>query len=285
MEGGGSSPLKDTDAARGTPAVQDRDRLSKTVRHQRIVAQLAESPTLRASDLAVALNVSGETIRRDLLDLQEQGLINRTYGGASRPFALEPARSDRRRVMIAEREAIAKAVSSMIFPKEVLMLGGGATTYHVARFLAARNSDITVITHDFACASALSTNPTIRVLFCAGRVHAGENYLLGSQTIASINGYEANRAIVGATGVGVRGLYDADEEAGAVYAAMIHRAAEAIVVADHSKFDQLAVAICAPWSALDRFVTDRQPTGALANALREAGTDVVVATPHGASAG
>jgi DeoR/GlpR family transcriptional regulator of sugar metabolism len=238
---------------------------------------------LRASDLAVALNVSGETIRRDLLELQDQGLINRTYGGASRPFALEPSRSDRRRVMIAEREAIAMAVSSMIFPKEVLMLGGGATTYHVARFLAARNSDITVITHDFACASALGTNPTIRVLFCAGRFHAGEGYLLGSQTIASINSYEANRAIVGATGVGVRGIYDADEEAGAVYAAMIHRAAQSIVVADHSKFDQLAVAICAPWSALDRFVTDRQPSGALAQTLREAGTEVVVAPPHGAT--
>ncbi|WP_199698977.1 DeoR family transcriptional regulator [Oleomonas cavernae] len=106
-------------------------------------SQLLEASTLRASKLATVLSVSGETIRRDLLELQEQGLINRTYGGASRPFALEPARSDRRRVMVPEREAIAAAVSAMILPKEVLMLGGGATTYHVARFLAARNRDIT----------------------------------------------------------------------------------------------------------------------------------------------
>jgi DeoR/GlpR family transcriptional regulator of sugar metabolism len=179
--------------------------------------------------------------------------------------------------MVAEREAIASAVSAMILPKEVLMLGGGATTYHVARFLAARNRDITVITHDFASASALGTNPTIRVLFCAGRLHPGEGYLLGSQTIASINGYEANRAIVGATGIGARGIYDADEEAGAIYAAMIQRSAEAIVVADHGKFDQLAVAICARWDAIDRLVTDKQPMGALAGALREAGTEIVVA--------
>lgn len=268
--------IAEADAGRAA-AAPDRDRLSKADRHQRILAQLAAAPSLRASELAVALQVSGETIRRDLLELNEQGLINRTYGGASRPFAQEASRRDRRAVMIAEREAIAAAVSAMVFPKEVVMLGGGATTYHVARFLSARNRDITVITHDFAAAAALGTNPTIRVLFCAGRLQPGEGYLLGSQTIASINGYEANRAIVGATGVGVRGLYDADEEAGAVYAAMIHRAAEAILVADHSKFDQLAVSICAPWSAIDRFVTDRAPTGALAAAIREAGTDLVVA--------
>lgn len=277
MESDTPSAARESRLPRPAQQGQERDRLSKVVRQQRIIAQLAASPTLRASELAVVLSVSGETIRRDLLELHEQGLINRTYGGASRPFALEAARSDRRQVMVAEREAIASAVSAMILPKEVLMLGGGATTYHVARFLAARNRDITVITHDFASATALGTNPTIRVLFCAGRLHPGEGYLLGSQTIASIDGYEANRAIVGATGLGARGIYDADEEAGAVYAAMIRRAAEAIVVADHGKFDQLAVAMCSRWDAVDRLVTDKLPMGALAGGLKEAGTEVVVA--------
>lgn len=277
MSSGVRSPTRDGSLLRPASPMREKDRLSKAVRQQRIMAQLAAAPTLRATELAVALSVSGETIRRDLLELHEQGLINRTYGGASRPFAFEAARSDRRRVMVAEREAIASAISARILPKEVLMLGGGATTYHVARFLAARNKDITVITHDFASASALGTNPTIRVLFCAGRLHPGEGYLLGAQTIASINGYEANRAIVGATGISARGIYDADEEAGAVYNAMIERAAEAIVVADHSKFDQLAVSVCARWNEVDRLVTDKQPSGTLAAALRKAGTDVIVA--------
>lgn len=257
---------------------QERDRLSKTLRHQRILAQLEAAPTLRASELALALSVSGETIRRDLMELQKQGRINRTYGGASRPFALEPARSDRRQAMIVEREAIAAAISAMILPKEVLMLGGGATTYHIARFLAAHNRDITVITHDFASATALGANPSIRVLFCAGRLQPDEGYLLGSQTIASLNGYEANRAIVSASGIAARGIYITDEEAGAVFSTMIQRAAEAIVVADHGKFDQIAFAICARWEAIDRLVTDREPAGALATALRESGTEVIVAS-------
>ena len=260
--------------------VPDRDRLSKSARHRHIVSQLAASPMLRASELAAVLNVSGETIRRDLMELQERKLINRTYGGASRPFALEEALVDRKGVMVAEREAIAGAVAALIRPKEVLMMAAGATTYHVARRLAALAGDITVITHDFAIAGVLGTNPSIRVLCCGGRLHAGEGYVYGAQTIAGIDGYEANRAIVGATGIGARGVEDADDEAGAIYGAMVKRAAEAIVVADRSKFEQPALAVYARWTEIDRLVTDRAPTGALAAALREAGTQVVVAEPR-----
>lgn len=256
---------------------QDGDRLSKSARHQHIISQLTAAPTLRASELAAALGVSTETIRRDLMELQQQKLINRTYGGASRPFALEPSLVDRKRLLIAEREAIAAAIGDLIQPNEVLMLGAGATTFHVARRLAATARDITVIVNDFAIAGALAANASIRILCCPGRYHATEGYVFGTQTIASINTYEANRAIVGATGVGARGINDADEEAGAVYGAMVKRAAEAIIVADHSKFDQRALTVFAQWSEIDRFVTDRAPEGALATAVREAGTELIVA--------
>ncbi|KPG01495.1 DeoR family transcriptional regulator [Rhodopseudomonas sp. AAP120] len=251
--------------------------MSKTARHQHIISQLTAAPTLRASELAAVLGVSTETIRRDLMELQEQKLINRTYGGASRPFALEPSLVDRKRLLIAEREAIAAAIGDLIQPNEVLMLGAGATTFHVARRLAATARDITVIVNDFAIAGALATNASIRILCCPGRYHATEGYVFGTQTIASINSYEANRAIVGATGVGARGINDADEEAGAVYGAMVKRAAEAIIVADHSKFEQRALTVFAQWSEIDRFVTDRAPEGALATAVREAGTELIVA--------
>src|ERR1700688_696929 len=134
------------------------DRLSKLARHQHIISQLTAAPTLRASELAAVLGVSGETIRRDLMELQEQKLINRTYGGASRPFALEPSLTDRKATMIAERQAIAAVVANLILPKEVLMLGAGATTFHVARQLAVQATDITVVTHDFAIAASLAVN-------------------------------------------------------------------------------------------------------------------------------
>ncbi|MGD5433798.1 DeoR family transcriptional regulator, partial [Xanthomonas citri pv. citri] len=118
-----SEPLQTSDASAADkrPRKSDGDRLSKLARHKHIIAQLTAAPTLR-SEIAAVLGVSGETIRRDLVELQEQKLINRTYGGASRPFALEPALTDRKALMIAEREAIAAVIADLVLPNEVLML-------------------------------------------------------------------------------------------------------------------------------------------------------------------
>src|ERR1700738_1304219 len=112
-----SERLQATDAS-ARPQKPEGDRLSKLARHQHIISQLTAAPTLRASELAAVLGVSGETIRRDLMELQHQKLINRTYGGASRPFAREPSLVDRKRLMIAEREAIAAVIADIVQPNE-----------------------------------------------------------------------------------------------------------------------------------------------------------------------
>ena len=115
------------------------------------------------------------------------------------------------------------------------------------------------------------------MLFCPGRYHPNEGYVYGAQTIASINSYEANRAIVGATGFSERGINDANDEAGAIYSAMVKRAAEAIVVADNSKFDQRALIVYAQWHEITKLVTDVRPTGRLEDAIESAGTEIIIA--------
>ncbi|MFB2551894.1 DeoR/GlpR family DNA-binding transcription regulator [Ensifer soli] len=251
-------------------------RLSKTVRQERIISELQASPTLRASELATALGVSHETIRRDLMELDSRGLINRTYGGAARPFAFEAPVRERSKYMVDERERIAAAVCERIAENEVLLMGAGATTNHVARRLAAIRRNITVITHDFSIAQALCHNPTIRTLFLPGRTHPTEGYVYGHQTIAGINGFQANWAIVGATGTDVDGLYDADDEAGAVYRAMVTRAARAILVADSTKFLVPSLVCYAEWQELDHFFTDQAPPPALTKAVRIAGVELII---------
>ena len=76
-------------------------RYAKGARQQRIVDTLTAVPSLRLNELVETLGVSGETIRRDLRELDERGLISRTYGGAVRTFVAEPALAERRRLMTA----------------------------------------------------------------------------------------------------------------------------------------------------------------------------------------
>lgn len=256
-------------------------RLSKSARHERIVAELMASSTLRVSELAAELDVSTETIRRDLFELSEKGLISRTYGGAVRPLGTEPTVAERHRMMVAEREAIAAAAVRFIKPNEVVAIGAGATTTHVARRMAAECRDLTAITHSFSVATVLAANPTITVLMCPGRYHGREGMMVGAETIEFLQSYNANWAILGATGITAEGLSDADAAAASVYKAMMLRAVSTLVVADHTKFSQQALAIWARWHDVTHLVTDIPPAGGIARAMERARVEITVAKPRG----
>jgi DeoR family transcriptional regulator, glycerol-3-phosphate regulon repressor len=261
--------------------MEDRTKAPKAQRQERILAMLRATSTLRVADLAADLDVSTETIRRDLDDLTTQGLLNRTYGGAVRPFAAEPALETRHHILAAEREAMARIVAPLVEPGQVVAIGGGATTLQVARRLAADLRDLTVLAHSFGVATVLALNPTIVTLICPGYYHGREGAIYGVQAVRFLQGFNANWAIVGSSGLTGDGPGDIDADAAAVYGAMVQRAARTIVVADHTKFDRPALAIYANWRQVSLLVTDQAPAGALARALCEARVEVAVApAPH-----
>jgi DeoR/GlpR family transcriptional regulator of sugar metabolism len=257
-----------------------RARLGKKERHERILAEMMATSRLRVGDLAADLQVSTETIRRDLYELEERGLIDRTYGGAVRPFGTEPSLTERHRLMVPEREAMAAATVKFIKPSEVIVVGAGATTTHVARRMAAECRDIHVIAHSFSVAMALSDNPTIRVIMCPGRYNGREGNMTGAETIDFLQSYNVNRAILSVTGITAEGLADAEADAASVYKAMVNRAAETIVVVDHMKFDVPALAIWARMHEVQRLVTDREPAGAVKRALERARVEITLAPPR-----
>lgn len=252
-------------------------RLSKGERQDRIISEMSASPTLRVSELASLLRVSTETIRRDLDELGLKGLINRTYGGAVRPFGPEPAIMERHQMMVAEREAIAVAAARFVNHGDVVVMGGGATTVHVARRLCAEKRDLTVITHSFGVATVLAPNPTISVLICPGHYNGREGSIFGAETVDYLGKFYANWAIVGATGLTEDGPNDADSDSGSVYRAMLARAAKTMVVADHGKFELPALSVYGHWSDVNRLVTDELPTGPLRHALDRSGVEIIVA--------
>ena len=252
-------------------------RLTKAERHERIVAELRAAPTLRVARLAAELGVSTETVRRDLDEMGRRGLISRTYGGAVRPLASEPAVRERHALFVEERGRIAREAARRVHHREVLMIGGGATTVHVARRLAADCRELTVITHSFGVATVLSTNPTVTVVMAPGRYDALEGCVFGTETTAFLAGYHADRAILGASGLADDGACDVGALAAAVYRAMLDRVADAMVVADHGKFGQRAMVVYGRWREIDTLVTDRQPEGKLLVALRRGGVEIAVA--------
>jgi DeoR/GlpR family transcriptional regulator of sugar metabolism len=236
-----------------------RVRRAKSDRQSQILAELNRTPSLRVADLAAHLEVSTETIRRDLDELTEQGLLNRTYGGAVRPLSSEPSLSERYGHFIAERERIARAAVPLIKAGRVFIIGSGATTVHVARRMSVDLIDITVITHSFGVATVLSLNPTIKVIMLPGDYLASEGATVGVQTVSFLNSFYADFTLLGASGLTVEGPM--------VYGAMGKRAAKTLVVTDHSKFDRTFPSRYLSWREVDGLVTDAEPEGRLLSSL------------------
>lgn len=249
----------------------------KSVRQREIVSLLADQPTLRVSEMAEALSVTTETIRRDLDELTGRGVISRTYGGAILRKAAEPSVAQRHTLLIEERTRIAKTACEMCKDARVFMLGSGATTLHVARRMSLVMRDVTVITHSFAIATALAANPTIKVLMTPGFYHAGEGATYGAQTLRFLEQYNAEWVILGASGLAPEGASDALIEMADVYSLMIERGNRRMIVADASKFNQMFTARYASWSQLDLLITNEAPKNALLKATQTAETDVRIA--------
>lgn len=249
----------------------------KSLRQSQILAALDGTPSLRVAELAQKLAVSTETIRRDLDELTRQGLLNRTYGGAVRPLGGEPPVYERHALFVPERERIAKATMPLLGGAKILIIGSGSTTVHVAHRIAAQAKDLTVIAHSFGVASALAVNPTIKVLMLPGTYEVHEGTMLGAHTVGFLNHLYADLAILGASGLGGDGPSDALLETGAVYSAMMTRAAQTLIVADHSKFGLIFPARYASWRQVSHLVTDKSPDPALQTQLSQSGVALSVA--------
>jgi len=227
---------------------------------------------MRISELARQFGVSNETIRRDLEEMGQSGLINRTYGGAvaARPLGLEAGWSERYNKMSRERERIGLEASRLVRPGEVVMIDAGATTLHFARRLATELRDVTVITNAYAIAMACAENPSMTVVSCPGLFDRHEGCVIGPDAISFLARFNANHAVIGASGITREGPNEAHLGSAAIKRVMLERAQNRILVIDHSKFNQINVELVCPLGGIDHLITDQLPPEELATALQRA---------------
>ncbi|MDJ0956463.1 MAG: DeoR/GlpR family DNA-binding transcription regulator [Arenicellales bacterium] len=253
-------------------------RLSKNERWERILSRLNNDVTVRISALAEQFGVTTETIRRDIDELTEQGLVSRTYGGAaSRSLTAEPNLLQRRERHVAERQRIAQLAISLVQAGDVIMIDSGSTTYQFALALSARTIALTVLTNCLPIAQNLGGIRGFKVILCPGTYSKTENAVYGQETIAFLDRFQANKAVIGAGGLTANCVTDADTEAAWVKRKMIERSEHTILVLDHSKFDlQMFDRVC-PLSHIQDVVVDRDPPEELRRALRAAPVQIYVA--------
>jgi DeoR/GlpR family transcriptional regulator of sugar metabolism len=242
-----------------------------------IRAALRESGQVEVAPLAEEFGVSEMTVRRDLEELERQGVCERVYGGAvsavSRsyepPFALREERSTE------GKQRIAKAAVGQLGEGETVLLDIGTTTLEVARALRGRRN-LTVLTPGLRHASELADETGLRVLCTGGMVRAGEHSLVGSVTEQVLHGFHVDVCLLGAAGVDVDGgLTEFNLDDAAVKRVAMERSRKTIVVADRSKLGAVAFAVVAPVTAAHLLITDATEPDPYVAELRQAGLDVL----------
>lgn len=255
----------------------EHSRLSKKERHALILTEVRRSASIRISRLALRLGVAGETIRRDLIELGDAGLLNRTYGGATISLVTsEPVIAERSQTMIEERAPIGRGAAGLVEKGQIVMIDGGSTTYEVARSLSQLKRELTIITNSIGVASVTGANPTFRVILCPGTYDSREASVVGEDTVEFVKRYNADIAIIGASGLSVDGPSDMISGAAAVKRAMIARALSTALVVTNDKFGRNSLERVCGLGELSDIVTDREPQPALRAVIKAAGTELHV---------
>ncbi|MFD6319248.1 DeoR/GlpR transcriptional regulator [Methylorubrum populi] len=250
----------------------------KELRHQRIMAVLESNPSARVNQLAEELEVSTETVRRDLAELDQVGRLNRTYGGAvSATNRFEPALNERLSLFVPERRAMARLAVELYAKNDALLLGGGATLLHLARALRDITHRLTVVTPAYPVAIELAANPLIEVMVLPGMFEPQEGIVCGPETVRALERFRAPVAIIGASGLNHDGVSEALISSAEVYSSIIRNADHCVVLADHSKFGKRALTLISDWSPRLSLITDIAPQPEIAAAMDKRGSKFAVA--------
>jgi len=243
-------------------------------RHRRILDAVQQAGQLGVTQLAELTGTSEMTVRRDLEQLADQGMLERYRGGA-RSLTLrgeEPPFTVRMHESREAKRRIAEAVADLLADGEAVVLDSGTTCLEVARLLASRR--LTVMPLSMHAANALTGAARLRLLLPGGEPRPEELALTGPLAQASLAALRFDTAILGCCGLTAAGLTAHDLADAAIKQAIIASAHRVIAVADPAKLSRTALAFVAPVSALGMVVTTDDAAEEDTNALAAAGTIV-----------
>lgn len=246
---------------------------------QRIIRErMRAGQGVKVAELAAEFAVSESTIRRDLRDLVESGLLERTHGGAVPVGTLdEPSIAEKREHNLTEKVAIARVAAAMVQDGESIILDAGTTTLEIARQLRSRQG-LTVVTNAYNIVMELAGSGNIEVVVTGGVARGNTMALVGPTAEHMLEGINVDRVFLGTNGVDLtRGLTVPTQAEAMVKRRMVAAARQVVVVADHTKMNKVSFAAIAPIKQMDTLISDTACDPTLVRALNALGIQVLLA--------
>ena len=251
----------------------------KEERQQRIVETVRQNRQATIAELSRAFEVSDVTIRRDLRELAAQGVLRRAHGGAiaTVPAPPEPPVVQRMTQSATCKACIGRAAAGLVSDGESVFVGSGSTTAFVARNLVDRKN-LTVVTNALTVATELATAPGVTVVVTGGMMRASELSLVGHITEQALREVRVDKVIIGMRAISLEaGMTNDYLPEVLTDRTIIEMAPELIVVADHTKFGNVASAYVAPVQRITTLVTDAAADRRVLSSFEELGIRILVA--------
>lgn len=255
-----------------------------TQRERLILDAIEATGFITYRDLEARLEASPATIRRDLTRLEQAGAIVRVHGGA-KP-AVETKASGRSGLAgtpfaqsitqnLARKQAIGRAAAALCGPGEAVMIDGGTTTLQMCPHL--EGLDLQVLTNSLHIIDALLPQAGTRLLVPSGVIFREQNIILAPAGEESMPRFHAPKLFMGAAAVGPQGVMQQDVILVAAERRLIDRAEQLVLLVDSSKFTSSSGAIVCALDEIDILVTDDGVLPHMAEMVRQAGVELIVA--------
>ena len=249
-------------------------------RFEYIMHQLECSGVVTVSELTQTTGSSRSTIRRDLFNLEQQGKLKCTRGGAvslvPAKASCEPFYAVRQDYHVEEKRRIANAALEYIQPNDTVILDSGTTVLELAKLLRDKR-DLYIATNDLHGAMELSSNPAITLMMLGGCVRTGYFSINGIFTTDMLRQIHADIVFLGADAIDSEiGLMTFSPDELQTKRMMIKSSRKSIVLCDHSKFSAIAFANVAPLSNIDLVITGREVDPNILKRLKDANVNIQV---------
>ncbi|RED19078.1 DeoR family transcriptional regulator [Flavobacterium cutihirudinis] len=247
----------------------------KAERHKYIMTKLIEEQKVVTTDLALALDLSEDTIRRDLNELDGKKLLEKVYGGA---VQVKEKAADVFNIDInAEEEKkriVAKALS-LLRDGQVIIMSGGSTNLVFAKLIPAELK-ATIYTYSLPIAMQLSQHPNIDLIFIGGKMQKNAMVTIGMDVIQVVSKIKADICFIGASSINVKqGLTEVGYEVSIVKKAMIEASDRVVSMFTSNKLDtKMPHSVC-EISQLDTIVTELDPNDSRFDEYKKSGVFVL----------
>lgn len=246
-------------------------------RKKLILDRLARDGQLVAKALSQELEISEDTVRRDLRELAAEGRLLRVHGGALPASAAVADLPTREHIASSDKQALGRVGAAMVKPGQLVILDGGTTALQVARHLPA-DLRATIVTHSLTVALELAKHPHLEIITLGGRLFRHSMVNVGAAIIEAAQRMRADLYVMGVTGVHPEvGLSTGDYEEAVVKRALHRCAAETVVLASHEKLGAASPFVIAPVGELATLVVPSKTAPEVLRSYRATGITVVKA--------